>query len=158
MFLCHAATNNMPYMIHLLPSVSSPGFCLGCYIHNKLAPSMGWEVCQECQAESLISGTAEASADSLRELVASCNAVVFSKTKCPFCVRAKKALKDAAVDYHVVELDTEDGAKWVPTLMKSTGQKTVPYVYLQSEFVGGATDLEALIAAGQLQDHLNRLV
>ena len=119
---------------------------------------MGWEVCQECKAESLLTGAVEASPESLRELVASHKAVVFSKTQCPYCIRAKQALRNASIEYHVVELDKEDGAKWVPTLMKSTGQRTVPYVYLSSDFIGGATDLETLLAAGQLQERLDGLV
>lgn len=124
-------------------------------MYNKLAPTIGWEQCQECKAESLISGNVtEATPSELETLVKKHDAVVFSKTKCPFCVRAKAALTAEGVAFHVVELDTAGGAKWVPTLMKVTGQRTVPYVYVKSNFVGGATDLESLVSSGHLKERL----
>jgi glutaredoxin 3 len=132
---------------------SAVGFCLGCYMFNKIAPKLGWEECKECTADSLISKDGvEATVPELQALVGGHDAVVFSKTKCPFCVRAKSALRAEGVGFHVVELDSPEGSKWVPTLMKATGQRTVPYVYLQADFIGGATDLEALVTNGKLKE------
>eukprot|EP00465_Bigelowiella_longifila_P013706 CAMPEP_0185254178 /NCGR_PEP_ID=MMETSP1359-20130426/2845_1 /TAXON_ID=552665 /ORGANISM="Bigelowiella longifila, Strain CCMP242" /LENGTH=102 /DNA_ID=CAMNT_0027836891 /DNA_START=64 /DNA_END=372 /DNA_ORIENTATION=+ len=76
--------------------------------------------------------------------------VVFSKTYCPFCVKAKKALKDIGMSPYVIELDNrEDGSSIQQTLLKMTGQRTVPNVWVKGKFLGGCDDTLKAIKEGK---------
>eukprot|EP00466_Bigelowiella_natans_P000048 jgi/Bigna1/32899/e_gw1.1.329.1 len=76
--------------------------------------------------------------------------VVFSKSYCPFCVRAKKVLKDVGMSPHVVELDKiQDGSSIQQTLLKMTKQRTVPNVWVQGKFLGGCDDTLKAIKEGK---------
>ncbi|KNZ44221.1 glutaredoxin [Puccinia sorghi] len=78
--------------------------------------------------------------------------VVFSKSTCPYCVKAIQTLKDLGQSPKVVELDevTEGGAQH-EYLKKKTGQRTVPAIFIKTQFIGGNSDLQALHAKNQLK-------
>ena len=78
--------------------------------------------------------------------------VVFSKTYCPYCIRMKEMLSEAGVkDLHVIELDMRDDSSEVQdVLLRMTGARTVPRVFIGGKSVGGTADVEALINSGQL--------
>ena len=59
--------------------------------------------------------------------ISSNNVVVYSKTYCPFCKKAKSALEDAGLkEYVVIELDEiEDGAAFQDALQQITGARSV---------------------------------
>jgi len=57
--------------------------------------------------------------------------VVFSKTYCPYCKKAKAALTAIKAPFEAVELDTRnDGADIQNALEKLTGRRTVPNVFI----------------------------
>ena len=62
--------------------------------------------------------------------VSSNKVVVYSKTYCPFCAKAKTALNDAGLkDYVLIELDQiEDGAAFQDALQQITGARSVGFV------------------------------
>lgn len=62
--------------------------------------------------------------------VSSNKVVVYSKTYCPFCTKAKTALNDAGLkDYVLIELDQiEDGAAFQDALQQITGARSVGFV------------------------------
>jgi glutaredoxin 3 len=67
--------------------------------------------------------------------------LVFSKTYCPYCTKAKRALQKflAAAKIKVVELDErQDGAEIQAYLGELTGGRSVPRV-----FIGGQVSLES---------------
>ena len=69
--------------------------------------------------------------------------LVFSKSYCPYCTKAKRALQKflAAAKIKVVELDErQDGAEIQDYLAELTGGRSVPRV-----FVGGQASLEFLL-------------
>mmetsp|Transcript_7014 Transcript_7014/g.9731 ORF Transcript_7014/g.9731 Transcript_7014/m.9731 type:complete len:129 (-) Transcript_7014:107-493(-) len=77
----------------------------------------------------------------IQNLVKAHPVVVFSKSYCPYCRRAKKALVGIGVHPVVVELDLrEDGAEVQKTLLKMTNQRTVPNVWLNGKHFGGSDD------------------
>ncbi|KAL7419476.1 Glutaredoxin [Cryptotrichosporon argae] len=77
--------------------------------------------------------------------------LVFSKSYCPYCKRAKALLEKevGAGDLTVFELDerAEDGAEIQAYLKSLNGQGTVPHVYIGGEFIGGNSDLQGLPVA-----------
>ena len=65
--------------------------------------------------------------------------MVFSKTTCPFCIKLKKIFKEKRIEFVSVELNTmgEDGVKIQEELLKTSGQKTVPNVFVRGKHIGG---------------------
>lgn len=79
----------------------------------------------------------------LQQIIQKHPVVIFSKTYCPYCTRAKKlcALEGS---YKAIELDTlHNGAELHTTLRTMTNQTTVPYVYIRGQFIGGCDAVEA---------------
>ncbi|CAM9669068.1 unnamed protein product [Phaeothamnion confervicola] len=71
------------------------------------------------------------------------NVVVFSWSRCPFCLKAKAVLGEAldADQFTVMELDQRpDGDAIRSELSKMTGRTSVPQIWIGQEFVGGAND------------------
>ncbi|KAG0662128.1 hypothetical protein C6P46_003521 [Rhodotorula mucilaginosa] len=82
--------------------------------------------------------------------------VVFSKSYCPYCRRAKQLLESLGEKYDVYELDQmDDGSDWQAYLAQKTGQSTVPSIFINGEFIGGCSDLEAQHRGGKLKDLLS---
>ena len=78
--------------------------------------------------------------------------VVFSKTHCPYCRRAKEAITQLTPQFSVVELDVvRDGAEQQAALLELTGQKTVPNVFVNGKSIGGCDSTLAAIASGEFQ-------
>lgn len=106
--------------------------------------------------------TSAAAADAyVASTVAAHPVVVFSKTYCPYCSKAKDALATSArsvVDAptpHVVELDRRaDGAAVQAALARLTRRRTVPNVFVGGTSVGGGDDVAALSRSGVLKQML----
>lgn len=82
--------------------------------------------------------------DFVDKSIAGAAVVVFSKTYCPYCTRAKNDLKKIGITPFVVELDElDDGASIQQELLERTGQRTVPSVWVNGNFIGGSDDLVA---------------
>ncbi|KAI8894607.1 glutaredoxin [Globomyces pollinis-pini] len=77
--------------------------------------------------------------------------VVFSKTYCPYCIKAKNLLKNNNIDFTVYELDNrEDGQEIQDYLATISGQRTVPNIYVKGTHVGGCDAVHAAHANGTL--------
>ncbi|SGY93406.1 BQ5605_C037g11589 [Microbotryum silenes-dioicae] len=63
--------------------------------------------------------------------------VVFSKSYCPYCKATKQLLSQLDAKATVFELDQmEEGSDWQAYLGEKTGQRTVPSVWIDGEFIG----------------------
>ena len=74
---------------------------------------------------------------------------MYTTQVCPFCVRAKQLLKQRGVEMIEeirVDLDPEQRAR----MMKITGRRTVPQIFIGDTHVGGCDDLVALDQRGGL--------
>ncbi|WWD22157.1 glutaredoxin [Kwoniella shandongensis] len=68
--------------------------------------------------------------------------VVFSKSYCPYCKKAKSYLSEDTSDIAILELDERDDGSAIQAYLKElNGQGTVPHVYINKEFIGGSSDL-----------------
>uniref|UniRef100_A0A670IJ23 Glutaredoxin-2, mitochondrial n=1 Tax=Podarcis muralis TaxID=64176 RepID=A0A670IJ23_PODMU len=77
--------------------------------------------------------------------------VIFSKTTCSYCNMAKKLFEDMNVNYTAIELDMyENGSQFQDILHQMTGGRTVPRIFINGTFVGGATDTQRLHREGKL--------
>lgn len=77
---------------------------------------------------------------------------VYSKMTCPFCVRAKHLLKQKGVEFKEIEV-TFDKKKH-QEMMRLSGQRTVPQIWIGEKHVGGCDDLYHLEHQGVLDDML----
>lgn len=66
--------------------------------------------------------------------------VVFSKTGCPHCARAKAVLSENGLDYVEVPLDNVVRGK---VLGAVSGKMTAPQVFINGELIGSADEVEA---------------
>ena len=74
---------------------------------------------------------------------------MYTTTVCPHCVRAKQVLKSKGVtDIEEIRIDTLPEAR--DHMMKITGRRTVPQIFIGETHVGGCDDLMALDAKGGL--------
>ncbi|CAL5184593.1 unnamed protein product [Lathyrus oleraceus] len=96
-----------------------------------------------------------ASASSLGEFVAktidSHKIVIFSKTYCPYCKKAKAVFKELNQVPYVVELDErDDGSKIQDILTNIVGKRTVPQVFINGKHIGGSDDTVDAYESGLL--------
>lgn len=74
---------------------------------------------------------------------------MYTTAVCPYCVRAKQVLKSKGVtDIEEIRIDTQPEAR--EHMMKITGRRTVPQIFIGETHVGGCDDLMALDAKGGL--------
>ena len=77
--------------------------------------------------------------------------VVFSKTFCPYCDKAKAAFAAVSCTPFVMELDARpDGGAIQAALATLTGGSSVPRVFIAGKFIGGGDDTAAAQRSGQL--------
>lgn len=99
--------------------------------------------------------SSESVTDRIKRLIKDTPVLVYSKTTCGFCTRAKKLLKVANVSPHIIELDkADDGQKVQEALTTITKQGTVPNIFVWGEHIGGCDDLLRLYSNGALKDKL----
>eukprot|EP00270_Netrium_digitus_P021705 TRINITY_DN945_c0_g1_i2.p1 TRINITY_DN945_c0_g1~~TRINITY_DN945_c0_g1_i2.p1 ORF type:complete len:149 (+),score=28.14 TRINITY_DN945_c0_g1_i2:146-592(+) len=85
--------------------------------------------------------------------------VIFSKSYCPYCKRAKKILADLGVKPYVVELDfREDGGAIQRAVGQKVGRTTVPQVFIERQHIGGSDDVFEAYESGRLQELLGQLM
>ncbi|XP_059947430.1 glutaredoxin 2 isoform X4 [Mesoplodon densirostris] len=100
---------------------------------------------------SSMGNTAATPMNQIQETISNNCVVIFSKTSCSYCTMAKKLFHDVNVNYKVVELDMlEHGSQFQDALHKMTGERTVPRIFVNGTFIGGATDTHRLHKEGKL--------
>jgi len=74
---------------------------------------------------------------------------MFTTQVCPFCLRAKALLKQRGVnEIEEVRIDLDPVQR--DHMMRITGRRTVPQIYIGDTHVGGCDDLIALDQSGGL--------
>ncbi|KAL3148611.1 hypothetical protein ABBQ38_014039 [Trebouxia sp. C0009 RCD-2024] len=91
-------------------------------------------------------------------LIKSEKVVIFSKSYCPFCKKAKSALQqELGSKFTVVELDErQDGDAIQDYLNQITGGRSVPRVFVSGKFIGGGDDTVAKQQSGELKKILQQ--
>ncbi len=79
---------------------------------------------------------------------------IYSKSWCPYCVMAKRLLSSKGVSFK--EIDVEAKPSMLKHMMKESGQRTVPQIWVGTHHVGGFDQLSALDRAGKLDDLLKK--
>lgn len=77
------------------------------------------------------------------------NVLMYATGVCPFCVRAEMLLKArgvAGIEKIRVDLDPQQRE----AMMRMTGRRTVPQIFIDGTHIGGYDDLVALDRSGKL--------
>lgn len=78
------------------------------------------------------------------------NAVkMYTTLVCPYCQRAKQLLKQRGVE-HIEEVRIDQNPSQRDVMIKITGRRTVPQIFIGETHVGGCDDLIALDQRGGL--------
>ena len=77
---------------------------------------------------------------------------MYATAACPFCQSAERLLaaKGATIDMIRVDLEPERRAE----MMRKSGRRTVPQIWIGSRHIGGCDDLHALERQGKLDSLL----
>lgn len=79
---------------------------------------------------------------------------IYTTASCPYCIHAKQLLKERGVTaLDEIRVDTDSGER--QKMMRLTGRRTVPQIFIGDTHVGGCDDLVALDARGGLLPLLN---
>lgn len=77
---------------------------------------------------------------------------IYTKSHCPYCVRAKALLSKKSVSYR--EIDIEHNPELKKEMEHRSHRHTVPQIFIGNHHVGGCDDLYALEEAGELDELL----
>jgi glutaredoxin 3 len=78
--------------------------------------------------------------------------IIYSKSVCPYCVRAKMLLQRKGKKF--TEIMVNDEKTKDEMIKKSNGRMTVPQIFIGDKHVGGCDELYALESAGKLDELL----
>lgn len=78
--------------------------------------------------------------------------LLYTMSWCPFCRRAKKLLSEKGVQWN--ELDIEADPAYRQAMIKASGRKPVPQIFINGTHVGGCDELLALEAKRGLDELL----
>lgn len=73
---------------------------------------------------------------------------IYTKDYCPYCVQAKNLLSSIGATYE--EIDVTHDQNTLIEIVKKTGMRTVPQIFLGDECLGGYSDIAALHSEGRL--------
>ncbi len=80
------------------------------------------------------------------------NVTIYTTPVCPYCVRAKSLLQRKDIPYTEIDVaQDEERRAW---LIKATGRRTVPQIFIGDQPVGGCDDLYELDRTGKLAEIL----
>jgi glutaredoxin 3 len=74
---------------------------------------------------------------------------IYTTGYCPFCVRAKKLLKNKGIPFEEIDV-TDDDELRERMVELSGGRRTVPEIFINGKIIGGFDELKALNDGGQL--------
>ncbi len=78
---------------------------------------------------------------------------MYSKTTCPYCLRAQQLLQQKGVRVETYVLD--GGGPKRDEMIERSGRMTVPQIFIDGRHVGGCDDLYALEREGKLDPLLS---
>jgi len=73
---------------------------------------------------------------------------VYSKSHCPYCVKAKQLLKSKNIPFQEIDLTNDSATQG--KLVQETGWQTVPMIFIGGKLIGGFDNLNALNQKGEL--------
>ncbi|MDO9204987.1 MAG: glutaredoxin 3 [Methylotenera sp.] len=80
---------------------------------------------------------------------------MYSSAVCPYCINAERLLTSKGVaEINKIRIDLQPELR--EEMMRRTGRRTVPQIYIDDRHIGGFDDLRALDLAGGLDPLLSK--
>ncbi len=76
---------------------------------------------------------------------------IYTTSVCPFCVQAKRLLKERGIAYDEVNVEDDDALR-MDMVRRAQGRRTVPQIFIDDAPIGGYVELRALADRGGLAD------
>ncbi len=73
---------------------------------------------------------------------------IYTTKICPYCVRAKQLLERKEINYQEILVDVEPALR--EEMIRLSGRRTVPQIFINEQSIGGCDDLYALERTGEL--------
>lgn len=73
---------------------------------------------------------------------------VYTTPSCPYCVRAKRLLTEREIAYEEIDVSADDALRM--DIMRRSGRRTVPQIFIDGASIGGYDELAALDGRGEL--------
>jgi glutaredoxin 3 len=73
---------------------------------------------------------------------------MYTTSWCPYCERARTLLRGKGVAFEEISIEADPSQREV--MIKRSGVRTVPQIFINGTHIGGSDDLHALDAAGGL--------
>ncbi len=80
------------------------------------------------------------------------NITVYSTRICPYCVAAKRLLKQKGLEYKEIMIDQDMPQRQI--MMQKSGRTSVPQIFINDKHIGGFDDLNAMNRSGKLDQLL----
>jgi glutaredoxin 3 len=75
---------------------------------------------------------------------------MYSTAVCPYCINAERLLNSKGVtEINKIRIDLQPELR--DEMIKKTGRRTVPQIYIDDHYVGGFDDLRSLDLVGGLE-------
>lgn len=78
---------------------------------------------------------------------------IYTKSWCPYCIRAKRHLDSRGVQYR--ELEVSGDERLEREMLRRAGRTSVPQIFIDGMHVGGSDDLFAAERSGHLDEWLS---
>ena len=73
---------------------------------------------------------------------------IYTTPSCPYCVRTKRLLQARGIAYEEIDVAMDDELR--ADLVRRTGRRTVPQIFIDGRSIGGFEELVELDAGGEL--------
>jgi glutaredoxin 3 len=73
---------------------------------------------------------------------------IYAAGWCPYCQRAKNLLVQRNLGF--IEINVEDDPKFRDEMVKRSGRRSIPQIFIGERHIGGCDDLFALDRSGEL--------
>ena len=74
--------------------------------------------------------------------------LMYTTSWCPYCEQARDVLRSKGIAFTELDVDAEPQRR--AEMIERSGQYTVPQIFVGSQHIGGAEDLQALESSGGL--------
>ena len=74
--------------------------------------------------------------------------VIYTTPGCPYCADAKQLLTKKGVNYQEIAVDKDPNK--LAEMVKLSGRRSVPQIFLNNKPIGGFDDLSKLSTSGEL--------
>lgn len=80
--------------------------------------------------------------------------VMYTTGYCPYCVKARELLDRKKIIYTDIRVDLQPELR--EEMIKKSGRRTVPQIFINGQAIGGCDDLYTLEAQGTLNELLKK--